>query len=130
MRSAIDIVLPTLAQRREAAESMLGVSPLVDPRQLVRATEEGFLEMVHIEIGGKPAFAVWFNTSIDGGLHVNAAVALTTHTDIDDLNQGVEQVARERRLKYIRFNTARPGLVHESMRLGFLPESVSMIKRL
>lgn len=128
MKTAVELALPTLAERKSAAACLLDIWPTVSVKELVRSTEEGFIEATHLCRDGKPLFCCWFNITCDRCLHLNVAVALTTHTDIADLVEGMENLARERKCVSLRFVTERPGLLKQAYKFGYQSVGVMVMK--
>lgn len=104
---------------------------MVAPCELRRAVSEGFIETAEIAVDGVPHYSVWFSLTCDGVFHLNAACQLVERpAGLVVLSAGVEQLARERGAKFVRFNTARPGLIEQSAGLGYVPVAVCMMKPL
>lgn len=108
-----------------------GIDPLCTLEELKRAQLEGFLEAIQINDGDKPQYAIWFNIGCDGGFHVNAACQLCENpVGLNSMVAAVEDLARSRGAKYVRFNSSRVGLIARTQELGYEPIATCMRKTL
>jgi hypothetical protein len=129
MRRLLDILPATMEQADQAADKFCGITPLCEPAELKRARDEGFLESAIVLWNGVPQYCVWLATSLDNGLHINAAVQLVDKpVGFGSLVAMVESLAEKRGAKYVRFNTARDGLIRKAAQYGYNPQSVCLIK--
>jgi hypothetical protein len=125
------MVPASIEQRDQAAEVFCGITPLVELPYLKRLTDEGFLEACVVMVGQTAHYCVWLAATPDQGLHVNACVQLIPKpAGIGAVISMLESLAEQRNFKYIRFNTARPGLIAKTADYGFQVQSVCVVKKL
>jgi hypothetical protein len=131
MPRTLDMIPATIEQRDNAAEVFCGITPLVELSYLKRLTDEGFLEACVVMVKDQAHYCVWLAGTPDRGLHVNACVQLIPKpAGVGCIISMLESLAEQRGFKYIRFNTARPGLIAKTKAYGFEAQSVCMIKKL
>lgn len=127
----LEVFLATPNIAENAADKLCGLSPLLfDIRQLKRLTAEGYLLAHIISVENVHTYCVWTSQTADGGLHVNAAVQLTDKGNFDVLVNAIESLAKSRNCQYLRFNSRRSGLLKQSLKRGYVADSISMVKKL
>lgn len=127
----VAILVATPELRQVAAEMLSGITPLMfDTRQLERLTAEGILEAVIVSVDSNPIYCAWLHTTVDSGLHINAAVQLASGGYFNEFAQSMESYAKNRGCAYIRFNTKRIGLIAKAELQGYQADSITMIKKL
>ncbi len=114
-----------------AADKFCGITPLVSPEQLKYASDEGFVQAVEIAVNGKPEYIAWVSTGIDKGFHINAIVQIVEHpSGFINIVMGLETYAASLGCAYVRFNTARMGLIGQARKFGYEAQCVCMTKKL
>jgi hypothetical protein len=96
-------------------------------KQLV---DEGWMEASKIIWRDKPAFLIAWRVTPDSGFWVELAQSLGASAPFDVLTDAVEQLARVKGCRYIRFLTMRRGLLRLAQQRGYTPEAVLLAKRL
>jgi hypothetical protein len=91
---------------------------------------EGWMEASQIAWQGIPAFVVAWRVTLDKGFWVEIAQTLGIAAPFDVLSDTLEQLAREKGCRYIRFVTMRRGLVRLAQQRGYTPEAVLLTKLL
>jgi len=120
-----------MVDRDAAADKLAGIVPQVNGKLLKRLTDEGYLNAYIVEVDGRGHYAIWLNFTLDGGCYLNYAVQLLPRAEgLDILANAVEEIARYHRSTYVRFNTSRLGLLKRGRALGYLPQGVTLEKRL
>lgn len=96
-------------------------------RQLIA---EGWTTASQINWQGRPAFVVTWHVTPDGGFWLDIAQTLGTRAPFAVLVAAMEQFAREKVCRYIRFLTLRRGLVTLAQQHGYAAEAVLLSKLL
>lgn len=103
-----------------------------DPGFLKTAIAQGrtIPQVVHVD--GRPAYFLTYHNSPDGGLWADVAQRIpgASHSvaSLELLAHAFELLAHNSAARYIRFTTARAGLVQVAQSLGYVPEAVLMSK--
>lgn len=127
----LDMVPASMEERDAAADKFCGIVPICEPSRLKRLTDEGYLTASVIQLKGVAQYVVWHSPTIDGGLHVNACIQVVDNpVGFPSLISMLESLAEQSGLTYIRWNTARPGLIAKGAELGFKAIAVCMVKHL
>jgi hypothetical protein len=92
--------------------------------------DEGFIEPAAIRWRDRNAFFFGWRMTTDRGLWIDLAQTLNAGASTDVLVAGVSLLAQREQARYIRFLTARPGLVRIAEREGYRAEAVVMVKPL
>ena len=91
---------------------------------------EGWMIPTQINWNGRPAFVFTWHVTSDNGFWLDVVQTLGLGAPFDVLVHAVEQFAREKRCRYIRFLTLRRGLVRLAQERGYTPEAVLLTKLL
>lgn len=121
--------VPAAAQEQLAHSFCFRSDSDFTPQQLNHLAAEGFVECKQIDYG-VPQYVIWYHFTVDGGLHVNAALQLNETPLFEALSLALDVIARSQGAKFIRWTTHRPGLVHKAETYGYSADSVVMVKRL
>ncbi len=127
----ITVLGATIEDRDLAADRFCGFVSHIDPRQLKRLTDEGYLNAALVHVDGLAQYCFWYHLDSCRGFHVNAVVRLLDETTgFENLVEGIEATARHAQAQYVHFNTNVAGLVPLAEKFGYVPGAVCMVKRL
>lgn len=135
-RQNLTVCFPALGMERdEAADKFCGLVPVIEASQLKRFVDEGLAEFAVVSADNRPVYGFWFQIDLTGkAFNVQAAVSLAEKfqepPNFEDLIQAIEAVAMNRNCKFVRFQTARLGLIDLTKKFGYQPNAVCLTKEL
>jgi len=92
------------------------------------AVAAGWTQPLQVNVNGKPAYVLTYRVTSDGGLWIDICQSLASGVAYEALAKAVDQLARKMQRRYIRFTTARRGIVKSAVAYGYQPEAVMMGK--
>lgn len=95
-----------------------------------RMIDEGWITAKVIAINDTPAYLLGYHFTDDGGMWIDLLQSLVPKADGAAANVAIDMIAAQAGRRYIRFYTARRGLVQFQQRFGYLPEAVLLTKAL
>jgi hypothetical protein len=101
-----------------------------EPGYVKHLAAEGWIENSIVAIGGRQAFLIGWHITPDQGFWFDVVITLHTGAPYTACVEAVEQLARQRRCKYIRWVTLRRGIVKWAQDLGYTAEAVILTKKL
>lgn len=98
------------------------------PGFLNYAVREGWLTAEQINFNGVPGFVMFWGVTMDHGLAINACQTLNQGVPIDVAFAAADLIRQREGLKFVRFASTRPGLLHCAEKFGFKFDTVVMVK--
>ena len=96
-----------------------------------RMIDEGWIQTATVCVSEVPAYLLGYHFTDDGGLWIDIAQSLPGGTgDGRHLNQAIDMIAMKERRRYVRFYTARHGLVEFQRANGYEVEAVLLTKKI
>jgi len=128
----VELVAPDDAVLNSALRKFEVAAPVLcrEPGYCAELVSEGWMEPAQINWNGAPAFVITWHVTTDNGFWLDIAQSLGAGAPFDVLVHAVEQFARSKRCRYIRFLTLRRGLVPLAHQHGYKPEAVLLTKTL
>jgi len=98
------------------------------PRPFKHMVDEGWTIPAFVLVDQVPAYVICYHIAADNGLWIDVAKTMRRMGDFADLNRAVDLLAEKHHCPYIRFITARRGLVETQKRFGYQPEGILISK--
>lgn len=90
--------------------------------------DEGWMQPLQINWRGIPAYLITWHITSDRGFWLDIAQTLNAGAPFEVLVGTVENLAREKGCRYVRYLTVRRGLVWLGQQLGYTPEAALLTK--
>lgn len=132
MRSAsladvIELVAPTQEGTAKATARLQRLfTPVCNLDTLTYGVKEGWLQLKEVALNGEIIGCIWYHASPNKELIVNALATLAGYDQFPVLVAAAKLIARDCHCDYIKFETARRGLIKKALSVGFVGSGITM----
>jgi len=128
----IELIAPEPALVDDAMRRFDITAPALcrEPGYCRELIEEGWITPLQINWRDAPAFVVGWRMTTDRGLWIEVAQTLAAGAPTEALIDGVYLLSQREGARYIRFLTARRGLVKLGQQHGYHAEAIMLVKSL
>lgn len=123
------------ADAQTAAESLAKFEAVISTRfwkrgDCERMISEGWIDANTVRVAGEDVYLLGTHRTDDAGLWVDIALGLSPRAQYPHLVAAIELLATNSRCRYVRFYTARRGIIACVKPFGYEPEAVLLTKEI